>query len=206
MIPFDAMEPWLGSVIGREPDTDIELMAHMALTSLCEDRLTAIAEVSITLLPIQNQENHIGKQRLEAVFDLEGPHFHVGVTSLARYAQYLFNLQDNTTRIGMQQRTCLMAYEESATVATREIERLSHENAILHSGAHPPSEQDCELQEVYRRLSNVEHGWNHTRMLLDITREEVETRTHRIIHLEHHVEVQDTELEERAETITNLEQ
>jgi hypothetical protein len=36
--------------------------------------------------------------------------------------------------------------------------------------------------------------------------EEVETCTHGIIHLEHHVEVQDAELEERAETIANLEQ
>jgi hypothetical protein len=43
-------------------------------------------------------------------------------------------------------------------------------------------------------------------MLLDITREEVETRTHRIVHLEHHVEVQDTELYERVEMIANLEQ
>jgi hypothetical protein len=43
-------------------------------------------------------------------------------------------------------------------------------------------------------------------MLLDITREEVETRTHGIIHLEYHVEVQDVELEERVERITNLEQ
>jgi hypothetical protein len=43
-------------------------------------------------------------------------------------------------------------------------------------------------------------------MLLDITHEEVETHTHGIIHLQHHVEVQDAELEERAETITNLEQ
>jgi hypothetical protein len=34
----------------------------------------------------------------------------------------------------------------------------------------------------------------------------VETRTHGIIHLEHHVEVQDAVLEERAETIANLEQ
>jgi hypothetical protein len=34
----------------------------------------------------------------------------------------------------------------------------------------------------------------------------VETHTHGIIHLEHHVEVQDAELEERAETITNFEQ
>jgi hypothetical protein len=43
-------------------------------------------------------------------------------------------------------------------------------------------------------------------MLLDITQEEVETRTHRIIHLEHHMEVHDAKLEERVETIANLEQ
>jgi hypothetical protein len=43
-------------------------------------------------------------------------------------------------------------------------------------------------------------------MLLNITREEVETHTHGIIHLEHHVEVQDAELEEMAEMITDLEQ
>jgi predicted RNase H-like nuclease (RuvC/YqgF family) len=99
-----------------------------------------------------------------------------------------------------------MAYKESATAATGEIERLRHENAILGSGVRPPSEQDRELKEVYRHLGNAEDGCNHTRLLLDITREEVETRTHGIIHLEHHVEVQDAELEERAETITNLEQ
>jgi hypothetical protein len=43
-------------------------------------------------------------------------------------------------------------------------------------------------------------------MLLDITREELDTCTHGIIHLEHHVQMQDAELEERAETIANLEQ
>jgi hypothetical protein len=43
-------------------------------------------------------------------------------------------------------------------------------------------------------------------MLLDITREEVETRTHEIVHLEHHVEAQDAELEERAEMIADLKQ
>jgi hypothetical protein len=83
---------------------------------------------------------------------------------------------------------------------------LRHENAILPSGACPPSEQDRELQEVYCRFSNAEPGWNHTHMLLDITREEVDIRTHGIVHLEHHVEAQDAELEERAEMITNLEQ
>jgi hypothetical protein len=45
----------------------------------------------------------------------------------------------------MQQRMRLTAYEDSAAVTTREIERLMHENAILRSGARPPSEQDHEL-------------------------------------------------------------
>jgi hypothetical protein len=42
-------------------------------------------------------------------------------------------------------------------------------------------------------------------MLLDITREEVDIRTHGIVHLENHVEMQNAELEERVERITDLE-
>jgi hypothetical protein len=53
-IPFDPTEPWSGSIISSEPDTSIEMMAHIALTSLCEDRLTATAALPITLLPIWN--------------------------------------------------------------------------------------------------------------------------------------------------------
>jgi hypothetical protein len=37
-------------------------------------------------------------------------------------------------------------------------------------------------------------------------REEVDIRTHGIVHLEHHVEAQDVELEERVEMIANREQ
>jgi hypothetical protein len=181
-------------------------MAHIALTSLCEDHLAATAALPITFLLTQDQENPIWQQRLEAVSNLKGPHFHTGMTSLARYTQYLFNLQHNTTRIGMQQYMRLTTYKESATAATSEIERLRHENAILRSSACPLSEQHRELQEVYRRLSNTEYGWNHTCMLLNITREEVETRTHGIIHLENHVEAQDAKLEERIERIADLEQ
>jgi hypothetical protein len=56
------------------------------------------------------------------------------MTSFARYVQYLFNLQHNTARTGLQQHKHLMAYEESATATAYEIERLSPENAILCSG------------------------------------------------------------------------
>jgi hypothetical protein len=77
-IPFDPTEPWAGFIIDSEPDTGVELMAHMALTSLSEDRLTASAALPIMLLPIQNQENLVWQQHLEAVSNLKGPHFHAG--------------------------------------------------------------------------------------------------------------------------------
>jgi hypothetical protein len=92
MIPFVPTEPWSGFVIGSEPDTGIELMAHIALTSLCEDHLAATAALSIALLPIQDQENPAWQRRLEVMSNLKGSHFHAGMTSLARYVQYQFNL------------------------------------------------------------------------------------------------------------------
>jgi hypothetical protein len=92
MIPFDPTESWSGSVISSELDTGIELRAHIALTSLCEDHLATTAALSIAPLSIQDQENPVWQQRVEAASNLKGPHFHVGLTSLARYAQYLFNL------------------------------------------------------------------------------------------------------------------
>jgi hypothetical protein len=203
-IPFDPAGPWSGSIISSEPDTEVEMMAHIALTSLCEDSIAATTALPIALLPNRNQENPIWQQCHGAMSDLKGPHFHTEMTSLARYMQYLFNLQHNTARMARQQHTRQTAYEESATAL--EIDRLRHENAILHSGARPPSELDRDLYEVYHRLSDAEHGWNNTRTLLDITHEAVETRTHGIVHLEHHVETQDADLEERAEVISDLEQ
>jgi hypothetical protein len=82
IIPFDAAEPWSGAGIGSKPNTDVNMMAHIALTSLCENCLAAITALPIVLLLIQNQENPVWHQCLEAVSDLEGPHFHAGMTSL----------------------------------------------------------------------------------------------------------------------------
>jgi hypothetical protein len=115
MIPFDPTELWSGSIIDSEPDTGVELMAHMALTSFYEDRLTTTAALPIALLPIWNQKNPIWQQRLEVVSNLKRPHFHVGMTSLAKYAQHFLNLYHNTAQTAKQKCTRLMAYEESAT-------------------------------------------------------------------------------------------
>jgi hypothetical protein len=80
IIPLDPMHPKPGSDVGSEPDTGVEIMAHIALTSMCEDCLAATAALPITLLPIRNQENPIWKQHIKSVSDLEGPHFHGGMT------------------------------------------------------------------------------------------------------------------------------
>jgi hypothetical protein len=61
-IPFNPVKPWSRSVISSKPDTGIEMMAHIALTSLCEDRLAATAALPIVLLPIQNQGNPVWPQ------------------------------------------------------------------------------------------------------------------------------------------------
>jgi hypothetical protein len=59
---------------------------------------------------------------------------------------------------------------------------------------------------MYRCLSEAEHGWHYFRHQLDAAREVLDERTHAIIHLKHHVEQQDLELEERAVMIADLEQ
>jgi hypothetical protein len=59
---------------------------------------------------------------------------------------------------------------------------------------------------VYRRLSEAEHGWHYFHQQLDVAREVLDERTHAIIHLKHHIEQQDLELEERVVTIADLEQ
>jgi hypothetical protein len=65
------------------------------------------------------------------MFDLKGPQFHEGMTSLARYTWYLFNLQHNTTRTVMQQCMRPTAYEEDTAATSCELKRLRHENVVL---------------------------------------------------------------------------
>jgi hypothetical protein len=60
MIPSDPTELWSGFVVGSEPDTSVEMMVHITLTSLYEDRLAATTALLITLLPIQNQRTQYG--------------------------------------------------------------------------------------------------------------------------------------------------
>jgi hypothetical protein len=91
-IPFDAMVPWTGAIVGSELDDAILKMAHAALTSLCERSLTATTKMPILLFLVHDQEGPMWQQRLEAMSDLKSPHLDVGWAAMAKYARYLFNL------------------------------------------------------------------------------------------------------------------
>jgi hypothetical protein len=199
VIPLNPLETWMTTVIGVELDETVEQTAQVTLTSLCETHLVDTAAMPITLFLIRNQEDPVWKQRLEAVSNPEGLHFHAGMAALAGYAQHMFNLQASTDRTVMLQHLHSSSLEQH-------VEELRRASTILHSGTPPPSDQDHELQVAYRRLCEAEHGWHYFRQQLDAAPEVLDERTHAIIHLEHHVEQQDPELEERAATIANLEQ
>jgi hypothetical protein len=156
VIPLNPTEPWMATFIGVELDETVEQTAQVALTSLCESRLADTAVMPITLFPICNQEDPVWKQRLEAVSNPEGAHFHAGMAALPGYAQHMFNLQASTGRTVIRQRLHSSSLEQH-------IEELRRANAILCSGTPPPSDQDRELQVTYRRLSKAEHGWHYFR-------------------------------------------
>jgi hypothetical protein len=181
VIPLNPTEPWMATIIGVELDETVEQTTQVALTSLCESHLADTAAMPIALFPIRNQEDPVWKQCLEAMSNPEGPHFHAGMAALAEYAYHMFNLQASTGRIVMRQHLHSISLEQH-------VEELRRANAILHSGTSPPSDQDHELQVVYRHLSEAEHGWHYFRQQLDAAREMLDERTHAIIHLEHHIE------------------
>jgi hypothetical protein len=103
----------------------------------------------------------VWQQRLEAVSNPEGPHYHAVMAALAEYAQYSFDLQHNTTMTVLQQRLCMATYEEHHISTSCELAQLKCENDLVYGGTVPPSEQDRVLKVTYRRLSEAEHAWHY---------------------------------------------
>jgi hypothetical protein len=59
VIPLNPTEPWMETVIGVEQDETIEQTVQVALTSLCESRLSDTVVMPIVLFLIRNQEDHM---------------------------------------------------------------------------------------------------------------------------------------------------
>jgi hypothetical protein len=79
------------------------------------------------------------QQHLEAISDPEGPHFHTGLTAMAEYAQYSFELLHTTVRTVIQQHLCMAAYEECHITISHELAQLKCENDLLCGVIVPPS-------------------------------------------------------------------
>jgi hypothetical protein len=77
--------PWTGAIIGSEIDDAVEKMAHMALTSLCELNLTTTTTISTALFSIHDQEDPDWQQCLEAMCNIESPHFSAGWAEIDKY-------------------------------------------------------------------------------------------------------------------------
>jgi hypothetical protein len=86
VIPLNPTKPWMTTVIGVELDETVEQTTQVTLTSLCESRLADTTAMPVALFSIRNQEDPVWKQRLEAMSNPEGPHFHTGMAVLAEYA------------------------------------------------------------------------------------------------------------------------
>jgi hypothetical protein len=114
----------------------------VTLTALCDRRLT---NMPIVLFTIHVQEEPEWRQCLEAACNLASPEFNAGWAQMAKYTQYLFNLQHNTGRIIIEQRVCLNAYMEHATHTSHELERMGHENRILRQGMLGATDKDLKL-------------------------------------------------------------
>jgi hypothetical protein len=64
------------TIISVELDDTVDQMAHFAVASLCESHLADTAATPIVLFPFLYQGDIVWQQRLKAVSDPEGPHFH----------------------------------------------------------------------------------------------------------------------------------
>jgi hypothetical protein len=131
MIPLNSMEPWMATIIDVELDDIVEQTTQVARTSLCGSRLGDTAAMPIALFPVHYQGDPVWQQRLEAISNPEGPHFHIGMAAMAEYAQYSFDLQHTTTRTIIQQSLCMAAYKECHIAISHELTRLNCENDLL---------------------------------------------------------------------------
>jgi hypothetical protein len=139
-IPLNPTEPWMASIIGGELDDTVEQTTQVALSSLCGSRLLDTATMPVVLFLVRYQGDPVWQQRLEAISDLKGPHFHAGLAAMAEYAQYLFDLQHTTARTVVQQCLGMAAYEERNITISRKLAQLKCENDLLRGGTIPPSD------------------------------------------------------------------
>jgi hypothetical protein len=77
-IPLNLTEPWMATIIGVELEETVEQTTQVGLAD--------IAAMRIALFLTCYQADPTWQQRLEAISNLEGLHFHAGMAAMAKYA------------------------------------------------------------------------------------------------------------------------
>jgi hypothetical protein len=106
-IPINPEASLTGTVIRGDLDEAVERMAHLALTTMCEQHLPETASLAILLYLIRDQAEPDRQQHLKTICDVTQELFLPGWVQMAKYARYMFNLHLETTRIMAAYRTCV---------------------------------------------------------------------------------------------------
>jgi Tfp pilus assembly protein PilO len=83
---FPDGSPWSTWAIGADMSDAMEKAAHMALTTLCSQNLSATAGTPILLFLIQDRSDPKWKAHMDEASSLYRVHHHSGWTYMAHYA------------------------------------------------------------------------------------------------------------------------
>jgi hypothetical protein len=123
--------PWSMWVIRDDMDDSLEKAVHMALTAMCSQCLSDIAGMPIMLYPIQDHSNLEWKVCIDGACDIYQEHYHTGWAYMARYAQHMFKLPQDTHHTIVAQCIRLSAYAREVKALKLEIEKMGRYHNTL---------------------------------------------------------------------------
>jgi hypothetical protein len=164
------MTAWFTTARVDELNDTLERAAHQALTEFCEHHVPVLGDTTITLLPIQNEDNALWSQRVATVGNPELSTQHAGWALTARYAQHVSSLLQEVTAMGAH--LCLLLEECTSLVkakdrAVKDLQKgnreLLQKNARLETRI---KELNAELMRTYRSRDFKANDLDDTRTRL----------------------------------------
>jgi hypothetical protein len=125
------MTTWFTTATGDDFDDTLERAAHQTLTEFYEHHLPGLADTTIALFPIQNEDKTTWSERLTTVGDPERLAYHTGWAFMAHYAQYMSSMFQEVAATCAYQRLCLEEYDHQVSTKNRLIKDIQKDNREL---------------------------------------------------------------------------
>jgi hypothetical protein len=119
-------------VIRNDIDDAMEKAAHLALTTLCSQRLLDTTGTPILLYPIQDRSDPEWTVHMDEACNAFQDHYHAGWAYMVRYVQHMFQLQHDPQHIIAGQRHHLGTYAREVKSLKQEIGCMAQEHDALH--------------------------------------------------------------------------